>query len=475
MSCNVFIFIHPLLTCPLCRAPVWSDDEWENLLKKQIIIPVVSIVAGLMGIAVCVIFTKDYEKLYLNFVLIGISFVSSLTTLITRTAYSEQRRYCYDNAVPYLQNQGSSPCLIQGVILVYCCLATGATMLTMVIHHVLMGQQQFSVIRHPAYYASQAAFILLIPIIFVCILSSKDGYGFGRTTPMCYVVPPAYDDRGLDAKFTALPLLVAGCIDYGILFSYRILTCIFPVNIIPVNKEEELQKEEEVVAKRQEDEEGYEKISRHSSEDDGPVKVVGVRKESSHTISSALSNITSSVEMVAYERVLGVDNENGQEESQEEGKLKEEDEQQGVATLAADKERENGEVNDLETALPVDGVFSQSGKNLALPKAQDLIFPLGPHFHFYFVIYLFIALHIPYIANRMSAVVQRESFIDAFSDWTRCVFTNYNGDDESWRSVCGGHTHDRPRWGMTMYMTVVLAGTNFLNVPITVLLIALGW
>ncbi len=73
---------------------------------------------------------------------------------------------------------------------------------------------------------------------------------------------------------------------------------------------------------------------------------------------------------------------------------------------------------------------------------------------------------VPYIYGNGVLYSYFSSYEDSFKDWTKCVFTNYDGTDESFQSVCGEHAETRPDAAVGLFLAFALMGQMLLIGPV---------
>lgn len=402
---------------------MWTVDEWDQMIRSQIAIPIVSIVLALaIIVTVLQLPRKEIEKFYLLAVMALLSFIASMTTLIITLANTWEQRWCYDNSISYRQEQGYSPCLVQGVILSYCFLATAATIFIMSVHQYVLNYYYLTrkSWATSCYGLFQVLVILVLPGILVAMIASQDGFGFPRTAPWCYVKPPALDTKSLDLRLTGIPALlltILAVIIVGI--DAMRLHCrnnrgarvaaveMTPIAFVP----EESPKKEDMAGGDSAVVELFQPIN--PDEEDVEVGTTTSRK---HLLDP-------------------------------------------VVSVAQEEERKTTE-KEVITFKPV----SQQSQG---PKRT---WALG-----IFVLLIFVAIIIPYVINKAMTAIRKDMIQDAFQEWVRCVFNNYEGSDEDYLSVCGSHPSPRSVFSYLIYTSIILSGNMIIAAPLAMLLIFLEW
>lgn len=125
-----------------CRAPVFSEDEWKVFFKAAEIIPILSIIFGVLIIA-SLIFNQIFLKIHILLLFILFSLLASSAASYAVYDDEEFGSFCYDKAIPATQledDQDESKveiCIAQGVILNFSLIAMTSSLILMALY--LMG------------------------------------------------------------------------------------------------------------------------------------------------------------------------------------------------------------------------------------------------------------------------------------------------------------------------------------------------
>eukprot|EP01039_Chlorochromonas_danica_P009502 gene9502-10504_t len=448
-----------------CRPNVWSESEWKRLLRAQKWVPFVSSIAGIALMCTLFVHPKELEKLYLLLHLTFLSLIASVVTLVMAFRYpsvnDSQHRFCYDNAVPQSQSVATwSPCFIQAILLLYVLLSSAATVLMMAIHHVCYNYLSYAIIHHWLYFTVQILVIFALPILPIAFVYRHDGFGFARTMPWCYVLPPTFDKHNLDLHLTAIPVIVATGLALIIIVVHRIY----------------------VVIKRWRKWKSGKRIAVSNSEHDG-IQMADRPYAPLPAPSSPAPSVVPPAAVVVVTRPV------------------EEKERTDVQLFEAQR---NAISSDL---MPFDGATDSCGE--APPMASTVIqstasksendgdnalicsdieegaaiksvsrvvretHPKGSNVMAYLSVFVTLALYLPYLFNRIKTLHDKDSYLDSFSVWTTCIFKHYNGNDSSWESVCGSQFDDKPNLGFNIYMGIILFGNMIVIAPVAVLVLLL--
>lgn len=140
---------------------------------------------------------------------------------INFTQEDRQERFCYDNAVPRLQNQGDSTCTASAGIIIYTFIACSATTFLIVVDAHLRKMHHFHIVESVWYYVVVAITIFLLPLIPTLYAADNEYLGFYRSQPWCFFIQTPFGPKSLDIAWTAIPVFVAICLAYGsLLISY---------------------------------------------------------------------------------------------------------------------------------------------------------------------------------------------------------------------------------------------------------------
>lgn len=369
--------------------------------------PIASIIISAALFLVLVANPKDLEKYYLVLFFDVISITASLTTLIVNAKYG-LTRVCYDNSIPYTEDRGGrSPCTAQGAVLTYCLLAGAACCAMMAVHHMVINTNDCGKFKNPTYYVVQCLVIFGLPIIPVAIISHHGMFGFIRTAPWCYVMPPTFDKMALDVKTVAVPILIG------------MVACAVALVVFTVRK-------------RKEDAKG--------------VKVAAVEYELPEVkaMPSDAGNSSDKADVMVYE---AIDND---EEVCTSPKAR--------TVIEPEPDEEKGDSAKMKETV-----------RLVQPKPEGML--NRTNVLLVLVICIICTLYVPYAANKLVGYARKGDFQHALAEWIRCVFTNYHGDDSEWEAVCGMHPEQRPDLSFSIYMTIIYSGSNIFMGPLAIVLL----
>lgn len=205
-----------------CRAPLWTEDEWDYYINTANRIPIAGTIFGIITL-LYIIYTKSWEENYLMIVYTIVALVASSQSwnFVSRESFDE--RMCIDNAVNFMQKYRHGPCITQGVILHYCFMSCSAVLLCMALERFLVHHKLTDLTRHPVYLLAQVLVIFFYPIIPVVIVAASNGYGFAKSQGVCFILSSTFTTPGLDTGLGGVTVLVV----YGLTYIVMILSALY--------------------------------------------------------------------------------------------------------------------------------------------------------------------------------------------------------------------------------------------------------
>lgn len=408
---------------------MWTQSEWKSLINFSHLVPLIGIAFAVFTLIFLFWNMPDFDKTYPLFVFTVLSLVSSLCSTVVSEGWDDEERFCESNAVPFRQEYGYSVCTVQGVVMVYCLLACCVCLLVTAIHICVYTSPHTHILSHPAYFIFQFLCVFGIPIIFVCIAGSYEAFGFTRSQPWCFILPPATDPLHLDYKLTGVPVLACALACVGVLVIHSIVLHTCHIGARPY------------AATRVH--------ATHPSEDDGEGGILSIAE--SHK--SNTDHKVTVIELPTYPEHLTP-------------------EEDGVMEVGSPREEDD---EHMRRANPR-SLSAQSNNTPITQYVNVNVRPLPPHSpkhnppsmlrYKLFVLVVSVILFIPYFASKLNAARTVDKNREAYADFTQCVFQNYRGDDADWETVCGDHPSIRPSATGILFLCVVLCGSMIIVGPV---------
>ncbi|RYH20403.1 hypothetical protein EON65_23560 [archaeon] len=413
------------------RINIWTENEWKSLINFAHLVPVIGIAFSVFTLIFLCWNMQDIDKNYPFFVFTLLSFVSSLCSTVVSEGWGDEERFCESNAVPFSQEYGYSVCTVQAAIMAYCLQACCVCLLMTAIHICIYTSPHTHILTHPAYYTLQFLCVFGIPIIFVGIIGNYESFGFARSQPWCYVLPPSADPLYLDYKLTGLPIFICTLICIGVLIMHSIAfnTCHVksrPYFVSRVHIE-------------------------HPTEDDGEGGILCVAE----TQKCSKDRKIAALELPTYpEQITNFE----EDQVVDVGSPREEDDEH---MRRANPRTLSSQSNNSHTPIPYDNLHIRP-----LPPLISTHNPPNMLRYKLFVLVVCIIIFIPYFASKLSAMRTVGENRDAYAEFTQCVFQNYRGDDEDWETACGDHPSIRPSSSGVLFLCVALCGSMIIVGPL---------
>ncbi len=358
---------------PLDRSPLWEESEWDSFHKGQVAFPIVGAICAIT-LMIFLVITQSLKETYILFLFAVFSFVASASS-IQLAQSSLQDAFCWDNAINKMQHddqEGSdtTPCVIQGAILVYTYFAGCCCSVMIVFDWRLKYYPKLYKTLHSAkyriyYYGTQflcCVVFSLIPMLYSYI---NKLLGFSRTQPWCFIRSYPSGPENTDIAVIAIPICILVGI-YTIVFCWNDFCGLFA---------------------------------------------------SSSSSSSA--------------RLGMLNNEDG---------------------------------NNYPNAITSDEKGEEKNSVYAIAHTKAV------HFALAMTVVVTLVIFVPFIASKGILIKERDSTFDSLTEWTQCVFKNYNAaTPDSCFAVCGAHAEKRPSSNLVPIQLYCLTGNMLMLSPTYIL------
>ena len=73
---------------------------------------------------------------------------------------------------------------------------------------------------------------------------------------------------------------------------------------------------------------------------------------------------------------------------------------------------------------------------------------------------------LPFLARMGGSYENRDIFADEFTDWVSCIFSKFQGTDDSWMIPCGEYPQERPSLALMKFNCVALTAHSIIILPV---------
>lgn len=169
---------------------------------------------------ILIIFIAATQEVYHSYLVFIFAVLSTFNSIVNAIFVRDDMdaRFCYDNAIPKLQSQGHSSCVVQAGVTIYTFLACCAITFMIVLDSHLRKMHHFHVVESIWYQILVFFNIFILPLIPTCYASNNEYLGFYRTQPWCFFVQTPFAPENLDIAWTAMPVIVCVIATYVTFF-----------------------------------------------------------------------------------------------------------------------------------------------------------------------------------------------------------------------------------------------------------------
>lgn len=206
-----------------CLVNLWEENEWDLFQYETQIASTLSFILGVILFAY-IGFNRDFKRQYMLTIFTIVATFASAYVCVSSLTYSDTERYCKDNAVPQMQKDGDSMCIIEGIIAVYCYLCCCTIGFLLTYQYIINSLGTYAwVTKKWWYYLIQFICAFVFPIIVVAYAYDHEYFGNSRSQPFCFImVYPYADDKNMDTKLTAYPIVFLWVFSFTSILAYEI-------------------------------------------------------------------------------------------------------------------------------------------------------------------------------------------------------------------------------------------------------------